>query len=119
MALLDHLNILAAVIYGACITRTQKQPNVPKDDQPASAPTSEAPRSWGTATEEEKEACQKAVRFLKSFVHTAPIPSVDRDAAAMSLATTMKGTALSALNPNYRQVVEIILCGLQVDDTQH
>lgn len=121
MALLDSLNILAAVIYGSCLagTKPEKKPEGGGEKKDAAVPEEQPiPKSWATATDKEQEACLDAVRFLRRFIHTAPLDAVDRDVTAMALASQMKGSALADLKPNYRQVVDMFICGAQVNDTE-
>lgn len=100
----------AAAIFGvlAALTPTPT-PDDAEEGSEEAAVAVKPPASWNEADSELKQDALNAVAFLARFTGTAKLESIDRDAAAMSLASVCKGTRLAALKPNYGIMVSVFI----------
>ena len=106
----DLNTIIAASMHGAIIGMlAASAPSKPDEDGNKPDPT-KVPECWNKAPEEFKADALKATRFLASYCSSSRDPAqIDRESACMALATTMKGSAMADLKPNYRVLVEIFI----------
>jgi len=102
----------AAVLGCLAALAVPPVPLVPDDAEEGTTKAADAvqpPASWDEAPDDLKQSLLNAVAFLGRFVGTGDLKGLDRDTAAMALATQCKDTPLAALKPNYGVVVSVFI----------